>query len=72
MDKTKAASIVGLLLQNDYEPTIMRDDTDPQNPVFTLRVSTQKGQSMSVLINQLKTFQDNNQVTISARVIDIT
>jgi hypothetical protein len=66
MDKTKASQIVGLLISQDFEPNIKRDNANPPN--FTVTVATENG----VEINQLKQFQDNNGVICKARVVEIT
>jgi len=66
MDKNKAAEIIGILVANDYEPTIKRDNVNPSN--FTITVVSNDG----VSINTLKQFQDNNNnITAKARVIDL-
>lgn len=66
MTKAKAAEILGLLVMNDYEPTLRRDDAVPSN--FSITVTHKDG----ILINQLKLFQDANAVTLKAKSIDIT
>lgn len=66
MDKAKAAEIAGLLISQDFEPTIKRDDATPPN--FTITVTTPFG----VAVNALKNFQDTNGVAVKARVVDIT
>lgn len=66
MDKTKAAEIVSLAVAQDLEPTIKRDNANP--PDFTITIAHPTG----IPVNMVKAFQDTNNVTIKARVIDIT
>jgi len=64
MDKIKAGDIIEKLVLLDYFPTITKIGEDD----YRLDVASSKG----VLINTLKTFQDNNNVIVKVRVVEIT
>lgn len=64
MDKAKTADIMKILVNADHSPTLTKLAEDS----YKITVASVDG----TLINTLKNFQDNNDLIIRVRVIDIT